>query len=72
MSRVDLTLMKMASFKLSSNRTLAATWNITETFSINICLSAGSSPKSKAAASPIIGISLLKLDGRSFRNLSNS
>lgn len=71
-SRVVLVLLKIASFKLLSNFTFAAMWNITETLSINICLSVGSNPKPTIAASPIIGTSLSKLDGCSVRNSLNN
>lgn len=72
MSRVGRKLLKIALVRLSSKRTLAATWKMTETLSINNCLSFGDNPKPSAVTSPLMGISLSKMDGRWLRNVSKN
>lgn len=71
-SLVDLVFMKIAVLRLSSNLTLAATWNITDTLEMRKFRSTAGSPRPSSEASPLTGISLSKASGRSSLSLSNS
>lgn len=72
MSLVERKFMRIASFKLSSNLTLAATWNIIDTLSMMILLSTGGKPKPSSLQSPVTGMSFSRALGLLSLNVSKS
>lgn len=71
-SLVPLVFIMIASLRGSSNLTLAAAWNTTETLSIRTLRSIVGNPNPSSHTSPVTGINFLKADGFSSLSFSNS